>query len=344
MNIGIIGHFGGKGKYNDGQTVKTINIYNGLLNCGISTIDKIDTYYIKKNPMKFFFTFFKSLFKDKKYIVLLSINGRRILFPLLFLLSKFGKEIYHYSIGGRLAREVEAHPSWKRYVSAFKGNWMESHELAEKLQALGVNNALYVPNFKRLNILREEEVVNEYFMPYRFCIFSRIMKEKGVSDAINAIKIINDKYGKQIATLDIYGPIEPEYKKELFLLLDSTNDSCKYCGVIDSNKSVEALKCYFALLFPTHWKHEGIPGTIIDAFSAGVPVIARQWQYCTEMISMGENGYYYEFEEPELLVDAIQYAIEHEKEIMKMKRNCLKKAIEYSEEYVMNQIKREMKI
>lgn len=344
MNIGIIGHFGGKGKYNDGQTVKTINIYNGLLNCGISTIDKIDTYYIKKNPMKFFFTFLKSLFKDKKYIVLLSINGRRILFPILFLLSKFGKEIYHYSIGGRLAREVNERPLWKKYVSSFEANWMESHELAEKLQALGVNNALYVPNFKRLNILREEEVVNEYSAPYRFCVFSRIMKEKGVSDAINAIKTINDKYGKQIATLDIYGPIEPEYKKELYLLLDSTNDSCKYCGVIDSNKSVEALKCYFALLFPTHWKHEGIPGTIIDAFSAGVPVIARQWQYCTEMISMGKNGYYYEFEEPELLVDAIQYAIEHEEEIMKMKRNCLKKAIEYSEEYVMNQIKREMKI
>ena len=87
MNIGIIGHFGGKEKYNDGQTVKTINIYKGLLNSGISTIDRIDTYYIKKNPMKFFVAFFKSLFKDEKYIVLLSINGRRILFPVLLLAS-----------------------------------------------------------------------------------------------------------------------------------------------------------------------------------------------------------------------------------------------------------------
>ena len=30
MNIGIIGHFGGKEKYNDGQTVKTINIYKNV--------------------------------------------------------------------------------------------------------------------------------------------------------------------------------------------------------------------------------------------------------------------------------------------------------------------------
>lgn len=344
MNIGIIGHFGGKEKYNDGQTVKTINIYNGLRNSEISTVDKIDTYYIKKNPIKFLLVFLKSLFRDKKYIVLLSINGRRILFPVLFLLSKMGKEIYHYSIGGRLAREVEACPSWKRYVSSFKGNWMESHELTENLKKLGVNNAMYIPNFKKLTVLHSEDLCKEYTSPYRFCIFSRVMKEKGVSDAINAVNNINKKYGEQITTLDIYGPIEDEYKEELFSLVDSSNNSCKYCGVIDSNKSVETLKSYYALLFPTHWKHEGIPGTIIDAFSAGIPVIARKWQYCTEMITLGENGYYYEFENPELLVTTMQYAIEHEKETMEMKSNCLKKAVEYSEEYVMNQIKREMRI
>ncbi len=344
MNIGIIGHFGGKEKYNDGQTVKTINIYNGLRNSGISTIDKIDTYYIKKNPIKFLFVFLKSLFRDKKYIVLLSINGRRMLFPILFLLSKMGKEVYHYSIGGRLAREVEERPSWKRYVSSFKGNWMESHELTENLQALGIKNAMYIPNFKKLTVLDQKDLYKEYKLPYRFCIFSRVMKEKGVSDAINAIDIINKKYGKQIVMLDIYGPIEADYKDELFSLIDSSQNSCKYCGIIDSNKSVEALKSYFALLFPTHWKHEGIPGTIIDAFSAGVPVIARKWQYCTEMITEGENGYYYDFEKPELLVDTIQYAIEHINETMEMKSNCLKKAVEYSENHVMNQIKKEMGI
>ena len=62
MNIGIIGHFGGNEKFNDGQTVKTINIYNGLYNCGITSVDKIDTYYIKRNPIKFMFDLIKSLF------------------------------------------------------------------------------------------------------------------------------------------------------------------------------------------------------------------------------------------------------------------------------------------
>lgn len=344
MNIGIIGHFGGNEKFNDGQTVKTINIYNGLYNCGITSVDKIDTYYIKRNPIKFMFDLIKSLFKDKKYIVLLSINGRRILFPVLYMFSRFGKEIYHYSIGGRLAREIIDHPLWKRYISAFNGNWMESHELTSNLQYLGIKNAKYIPNFKKLEILNEGDLIEEYTKPYKFCIFSRVMKEKGVSDAINAINTINTKYGSRIATLDIYGPIDPTYENELFMLLNSSNDTCKYCGIIDSHKSVDALKSYYALLFPTHWKHEGIPGTIIDALSAGVPVIAREWQYCKEMITLGENGYYYEFDRPELLIDTMLYTIENEKSTMDMKKNCIKRAYEYSEDYVMAQIKSEMRI
>lgn len=344
MYIGIIGHFGGDKEYNDGQTVKTKNIYNGFCNSGISTIDKIDTYYIKKNPAKFLFVFLKSLIRDEKYIVLLSINGRRIMFPVLFVLSKLGKEVYHYSIGGRLAREVKEHPSWKKYVSSFKGNWMESHELTENLQSLGVNNAVYIPNFKNLNILNEDELYSNYTKPYRFCVFSRIMKEKGVSDAIHAVNRINEIYGAQIAELDIFGPIDDAYKDEFITLIEASKESCRYCGVIDSNKSVEAIKPYFALLFPTHWKHEGIPGTIIDAFSAGVPVIARKWQYCKEMITAGENGYCYDFEKPELLVETMKYAIEHAEKTISMKRECLKKASEYSEKYVMMQIKKEMGI
>ena len=45
MRIGIIGHFGGKEKFNDGQTVKTIAIYDALKRYGIEDVDKIDTYY-----------------------------------------------------------------------------------------------------------------------------------------------------------------------------------------------------------------------------------------------------------------------------------------------------------
>ena len=42
MGIGIIGHFGGNEKFNDGQTVKTVAIYDALKRYGIKEVDKID--------------------------------------------------------------------------------------------------------------------------------------------------------------------------------------------------------------------------------------------------------------------------------------------------------------
>lgn len=344
MRIGIIGHFGGNEKFNDGQTVKTVAIYDALKRYGIDGIDKIDTYYIRRNPFRFLWQFMSGCFHDKKYIVLLSSNGRRVLFPILSFMSRFmNKDVYHYGIGGRLAREVSEKPSWKNYVSSFKSNWMESTELAERLQKLGVNNAIYLPNFKKLNIMTEAELCTEYQEPYKLCTFSRVMKEKGIEDAIDAVRAINAEYGKTVVKLDIYGPAEEAYLKHLQKVI-AQDCACSYRGVVPANESVEALKDYYALLFPTHWRHEGIPGTIIDALSAGVPVIARRWQYCDEMITDGKTGLPYDFNEPALLKNRIEYAINHPKEIISMKKNCLTKAALYSEDYVMKKIAKELGI
>lgn len=107
MGIAIVGHFGGKEKFNDGQTIKTIAIYDALIRYGERDVEKIDTYYIKRNPLKFLWLFISALCKDQKYIVLLSSNGRKVLFPILSFMSRYmKKEVYHYGIGGRLAREV----------------------------------------------------------------------------------------------------------------------------------------------------------------------------------------------------------------------------------------------
>lgn len=337
MRICILGHFGGSQEFNDGQTVKTKTIYNALINCGFD-IDKVDTYYVKNRPLKFCISLIKSMRRDKKYIVLLSSNGRKILFPVLYFLSKHGKEIYHYAIGGRLSREVKKKNRWSKYISSFTGNWMESTLLVKQLNELGINNAKYIPNFKKLNILKIENLSNEYQMPFRFCMFSRVMKEKGVEDAITSINEVNNRYGSVVAKLDIYGPIEEGYDNRLKECLEKAKNSCRYRGIVKATESVEALKDYFMLIFPTHWKHEGIPGTIIDALSAGVPIIARRWQYCDEMLDDKKTGYIYDFEHPEELTEKIWYAVNNPTQVMGMKSNCLARADDYSEEKVMKMI------
>lgn len=340
MGIAIVGRFYGT---SDGQTVKTRAIYSALMRYGVKNIHTADTYYVKRKPFRFIAEFFKILMLDRQIIVMVSDNGRKVLFPILYYAAKLGKKVYHYGIGGRLANEVRQKPKWKKYVSGFEANWMESTELVENLQKLGVKNAVYLPNFKRLNIISEDELCGEYEEPFRMCTFSRVMEEKGIEDAIRAVTAINEEYGRTLVELDIYGPAEEAYLNRLKAVLEK-NPSGSYCGIIPADKSVEALKDYYALLFPTHYQFEGIPGTIIDALSAGVPVIARRWQYCDEMLVHGKTGYIYDFNEPEKLKDMILYAISHVQDTVQMKKNCIKEAEKYSEEYAMKLIAGQLEI
>lgn len=347
MRIGIIGHFGGNENFTDGQTVKTVTLYRAFVNRNINNgaIHCVDTYYIRKNPIRFIYQMMSMLFFDKKVIVLLSKNGRRVLFPIMYFMCKYlKKEIYHYGIGGRLAREVSQNAKFKKYVSNFTANWMESVKLRDALLEQGISNAIFLPNFKSIKSVETSDLTTEYTMPYSFCTFSRVMESKGITDAIKTITEINQKAEKTIAKLDIYGPIEDEYHEELVKSLSASKGACNYCGVIDTNKSVETLRNYYMLLFPTHWRHEGIPGTIIDSFASGVPVISRRWQYCDEMITNGINGLVYEWDEPNKLFNQVLYAINNPQRIIAMKENCVHAASKYLEDAVIEKICSEMKI
>lgn len=342
MGICVIGHFGGGRTFSDGQTVKTLAVYEALKEREIADVDRVDTYYAKRDPLKFLYQLARSIVRDKKYIVLLSSNGRRALFPVLAWMSRgLQKEIYHYAIGGRLAKQVRDNGRWKRYISTFQGNWMESPLLVRQLQAMGVKNAVYIPNFKKLRILSRDELPTDYSEPFRLCTFSRVVPEKGIEDAIRAVRSINGRAGGPRVTLDIYGPVPGEYEERFQALLERSRD-CKYRGTVEPDQSVDVLKDYYVLLFPTYWPGEGLPGTIIDALSAGLPVIAREWTYCREILTHQETGYLYGSDQPEKLEDMIVYAVTHVKETVAMKPACLRKAAAFSEPSVVNSILLEM--
>ena len=77
----------------------------------------------------------------------------------------------------------------------------------------------------------------------------------------------------------------PEYYKERFAhLINQNKDFVEYKGVANYNQTVDVLKNYFALLFPTYFHGEGFAGCIIDAFFAGIPIIATDWLYNKDIV------------------------------------------------------------
>ena len=98
---------------------------------------------------------------------------------------------------------------------------------------------------------------------------------------------------------------------------------------------MEAIKDYYALLFPTYWDGEGFPGTIVDAFSAGLPVIATDWNCNAEIIENKKNGILYPNEEIRNLTEAIKWMLNNKDSINELKSNCLISAKKYQpDEYI----------
>ena len=104
------------------------------------------------------------------------------------------------------------------------------------------------------------------------------------------VHLLNRKAGSCKAVLDIYGPIEDGYEEELQRYVDSSDGAVNYKGIVDYNDSVSVLNNYYMLLFPTSFYGEGFPGTLIDAFSAGLPVIATDWNDVLYYSSEGPSG------------------------------------------------------
>lgn len=328
--LGIIGHFGGNKKILDGQTVKTKILYEELEKKTNWKIKKIDTYYKKTNPIKLIFQTILAIIECKSIVILLSSNGMKIYFPLLYCCSKFlNKKIFHDVIGGNLDENIKKYPRYKKYLNSFEYNWVETNGLKQRLEDLGVNNCEVIPNFKRLDIISENEIVEKKDNKvYRFCTFSRVIKEKGIEEAINAVKGLNDEKYKNLSyMLDIYGPIDKNYENDFKNIIEKSYIGINYCGQVPFDKSVNILKKYDALLFPTYWEGECFPGTIVDAFSAGLPVIATDWNSNSEIVNNNLNGIIYPNKEILNLSDAIKALVsKSEFEQMNMKKECIKGA------------------
>ena len=140
---------------------------------------------------------------------------------------------------------------------------------------------------------------------------------------------MNEQLGFTAYSLDIYGQIDSAQTEWFENLKNSFPDYINYCGCVDADKSVEILQNYFALLFPTHFFTEGIPGTIIDAYAAGIPVISAKWESYSDVVDDGVTGIGYDFENEEQLKEILITAAQNPETLLDLKENCIKKAKDY---------------
>lgn len=328
--ICIIGHFGFGQNLLNGQTIKTKIITAEIeKKYGKENVLSLDLAGGVKRIPGLLCTIPRMLSKCDNVVIMPVENGLRFLTPVLGFWNGFFKKKLHYVvIGGWLPQFLTKKKNLVKGLKRFCGIYVETNTMKSALVKLGLNNLFVMPNCKKLTVLSENELVYPQGVPYKLCTFSRVMREKGIEDAVKTVTAVNQSFGRTVFSLDIYGQVDENQTEWFDTLQEAFPDYIRYGGLIPFDKSVETLKEYFALLFPTYYEGEGFAGTLIDAYSAGVPVIASDWKYNTELVN--ENvGYVYKTRDNAALAELLSAVAADPTMILKKKKSCLYEAEKY---------------
>lgn len=343
--ITIIGLFCEATDVSNGQSVKTRIVTEELEKAlGQDQVARIDTYGWKNNPIKLFSKCIFAVHNSSNVMFLTDEGGIRV-FPWLLRLANIGGKckLHYYVVGGWLSRYLDRSKKAVADLQKLDAIYVEVPTMLRELETRGFSNGVLVNKFRRMTPVSLSELDMNLQPPYKLCYFSRVMKEKGVEECIEAVKTANCRAGFNKYILDIYGSINEPYKEAFAVLQKQFPSFIRYGGIVDFKKSGQALKDYFAMLFPTYYTSEGYPNAIVDAFAAGLPVIATRWNYNADIIRNHEDGILVDVGSVEQIVEAIEELSADLNIYGKMRENCLNRCAEYLPEKAMAKVIDQMK-
>lgn len=331
----VIGHFGVGHTLLNGQTVKTVIVTDELEHeVGQGEVWRIDTHG-KLNQYLMFPKIIWALFTCED-IIIFPANGALLYeVPWLNFWNRlFRKKLFYIVIGGWLRDYLIKYPSISTALKKYEQIFVETSTMKRDLEKLDFLNITVLPNCKPLKILNKGDLIYSFNEPLPIVTFSRVMEGKGIGDLVNVVDDINKEFGRNVLKLDIYGQIDNNEVDWFENLKQKFGDAICYKGSVAFDKSTSVLSQYFALVFPTKYYTEGVPGTIIDAYSAGLPVISSRWANFDDVIDDGVTGLGYGFMKLDELKHKLINIVNDPNIIYQMKESCLKKAAEYTPEKI----------
>lgn len=113
--------------------------------------------------------------------------------------------------------------------------------------------------------------------PVRFIFLGQMKGQKGLGEIKEALKLL--PHGT--ALVDCYGPMQFDLNEAFF----DEQLGFHYKGVLAPEQVLTTVAQYSALLLPTYYVGEGYPGVILEAYNAGVPVVASEWRAVPELVN-----------------------------------------------------------
>ena len=202
--------------------------------------------------------------------------------PLIVLLRLFRKSTSLRIFGGGFHDYIYSFPSPLRNLLCWSLSCattivLQTDEVKIELEGTLETELIVVPNYRNDSFSTESSADDD--VPFRFVYAGFVRQEKGVRDLLQAFEEVAES-GRKVE-LYIAGP--------LFMDLEA-NETIHVLGEVPREKITELFQSSHCLVYPTHWPREGIPGVLIEAGLARLPIITTRWKAIPSLIEDGKTG------------------------------------------------------
>jgi glycosyltransferase involved in cell wall biosynthesis len=335
----LLGFFGLETNSINGQTSKTRNIklvFEKYIppNYRIAYFDTETFRSNYLNVIKMFYKIYKS-----DIVIYMPAQGNLFFFsPIIFIISKFNKcKIILIPTGGWFMDFIKMYPVHRFIYSNVNSIMLESKTLIANIQKVfKLSNLIYLPNFRVTDFKPKTNINNTNYLKIIF--MARINKNKGVDEIFNLDDYFNKKYKNHNYKFYIYGPLDPNYKQEFYIKLNDSKNVI-FGGLIPSEDIYTTLNDHDILILPTRYYTEGFPGSILDAYISGIPVIVTDWLLAKEFVSNNTDGFIVNFENPlPEIVSILEDLYLNRIRLDSMKNNAFLTSKNFDKQFIFNTI------
>ncbi len=187
-----------------------------------------------------------------------------------------------------------------------------------------IKKVFVLENFRDIELIPRDYYLHEEF---RVIYLSRIKKNKGIFDLIDAVKYLNMTNNCDIR-LDIYGELQLSEDEENYFK-NCIDESITYKGTIGFDESIETIRKYDLFCLPTKYYGEGTSGALIEAMIAGTPPLVSNYSQAKNIVTDQETGFIFDFNSFEKLKEKLLFILSNRTLI----EQCGKNAQNYAKKY-----------
>ena len=327
--VAVAGHLAAGRSGADGQILRTRIVVDELRRrLGADRVLVVDTGGGRRALPRMVLDLLRARRASTDLVFMPGSRGLRRLLPLYTRWKRrSGLRLHYLVVGGWLPAYLREHPRDLALLRACDGVYVQTHRMLAALRELGLDQVRLLPNFRRFPLDRARS--GACGDPLRFVFLSRIIPEKGVALAVEAVERVNRERGARVATLDVWGPVAPRADAWFRDLVAAAGPATRYRGALDPADVHARLVDYDAMLFPTFYVGEGFPGVVLDAMIAGIPVVASDWQDNAEFVEHERNGLLFPARDVAALSEKVRWLVDHPPEVVRMKHEAAARAGEY---------------